>query len=597
MRITKIEIQNYKSIKGPVEINFYDGLPIVLIGKNGSGKTNILEALNAIAVANSNYYGLSKELPLSYKVYIHLTKEDINRLFPGKSIDDGKCEFIAYSGEKYKIDRIESKYLISLLKSEICKITDFANELKDALGTYAKQLNKIAYGESREQPLRGFQITDFRESTVNYDILKVRVSSVLKQAEKLTESINQNFVVEDYSFKFGYFHDYYQLDDLEKLYFKLHYVKPDLASFEKKFITVNETALKREITKINKATKVSCDKITVLLHELDARAKHLQAALSAGQITSNDSGIFYKFVQEVQKCVGAKCSFLRNESSDVIFRTDEREREYYLGDKSRVILQTYLNKVYKGVDKEELQNRIWNNKDFSLSNDALRDFEQYLNTNMPEFEDGMYDHISVEQSDGKIPSILLREKSGETVALNSTSAGRRWYFTYYFMKNTLEPGDLFIVDEPAVMLHPIAQKEVLNELLELEKQGIKVVYSTHSPYLVPNDWKSVHFVSMGDNGTSIVQENQYDVLKQVIGGDIFDLQELLEKYQKCDAVMAAHNCYKALIDRYGSIEAAAENVPFSYYTIEAWKKKKRGTLFENVIQIAKAINISPEKLF
>lgn len=165
------------------------------------------------------------------------------------------------------------------------------------------------------------------------------------------------------------------------------------------------------------------------------------------------------------------------------------------------------------------------------------------------------------------------------------------------MKNTLEPGDLFIVDEPAVMLHPIAQKEVLNELLELEKQGIKVVYSTHSPYLVPNDWKSVHFVSMGDNGTSIVQENQYDVLKQVIGGDIFDLQELLEKYQKCDAVMAAHNCYKALIDRYGSIEAAAENVPFSYYTIEAWKKKKRGTLFENVIQIAKAINISPEKLF
>ena len=42
MRITKIEITNYKSIKEPVEINFYNGLPTVLIGKNGSGKTNIL---------------------------------------------------------------------------------------------------------------------------------------------------------------------------------------------------------------------------------------------------------------------------------------------------------------------------------------------------------------------------------------------------------------------------------------------------------------------------------------------------------------------------------------------------------------------------
>ena len=53
MRITKIEIQNYKSIKELVEINFYNGLPTVLIGKNGSGKTNILEALNAVVEANS----------------------------------------------------------------------------------------------------------------------------------------------------------------------------------------------------------------------------------------------------------------------------------------------------------------------------------------------------------------------------------------------------------------------------------------------------------------------------------------------------------------------------------------------------------------
>ena len=106
----------------------------------------------------------------------------------------------------------------------------------------------------------------------------------------------------------------------------------------------------------------------------------------------------------------------------------------------------------------------------------------------------------VEQSDGKLPSILLHEKSGEIVDLNSTSAGRRWYFTYYFMKNTLESGDLFIIDEPAAMLHPLAQKEVLKELLQLESRGIKVIYSTHSPYLIPNDWKSVHFVAMTDVG-------------------------------------------------------------------------------------------------
>ena len=105
MRITKIEIQNYKSVNEPVEINFYNGLPTVLIGKNGSGKTNILEALSAIAEANGNYFGLRKELLMSYKVHIRLEKEDAEKLFPGKSIDE-KCEFVACSGENGKIDRI-----------------------------------------------------------------------------------------------------------------------------------------------------------------------------------------------------------------------------------------------------------------------------------------------------------------------------------------------------------------------------------------------------------------------------------------------------------------------------------------------------------
>ena len=53
MELTKIEIESYKSIKSPVTISFVEGLPTVLIGKNGSGKTNVLEALLAIALANT----------------------------------------------------------------------------------------------------------------------------------------------------------------------------------------------------------------------------------------------------------------------------------------------------------------------------------------------------------------------------------------------------------------------------------------------------------------------------------------------------------------------------------------------------------------
>ena len=594
MRITKIEITNYKSIKKPVEINLYNGLPTVLIGKNGSGKTNILEALSAVAEANGNYFGMRKELPLKYKVHIRLEKEDAERLFHGKSIDE-KCEFAACSGEDCKINRIESECLIPLLRMEIDEISELAGELKDALDTYTKQLNKIAYGEN-EHPLQGLQIINFKNSTTSYDFLKRQVETVIREAEKFAGFVKENFAAEENFMKFGYVDYYYGLNDPERLSFKLHYVKPDLAPFEEKFITVNEAAIKREITKINKATKASCEKITALLHELDERAKRLKAALTDDQIIPDNSGVFYKFIREVRNCVGAKCAFLRNESSEVIFKTEKQEREYFRSDRSRVILQTYLNRVYTGPDKDEIQKQISENKDFSLSEAALNEFEKYLNEHIPEFENGMYDRISVEQSDGKIPAILLHEKSGEIVDLNSTSAGRRWYFTYYFMKNTLEPGDLFFIDEPAAMLHPLAQKEVLKKLLQLESRGIKVIYSTHSPYLIPSDWKSVHFVMMTDGGTTVTQEDKYDALKQVTGGDIFDLQELLERYQKCGPVGAAHNCYKALIHKYGSIEKAAKNVPFSYDTIEAWKKKKRGTSFENVINISNALAVSPKEL-
>ena len=487
------------------------------------------------------------------------------------------------------------------MRSEVDEISGLANELKDALDTYTKQLNKIAYGEN-EHPLQGLQIINFKNSTTSYAFLKRQVEMVIWEAEKFAGFVKENFAAEENFMKFGYVDYYYGLNDPEQLSFKLHYVKPDLAPFEEKFITVNEAAIKREITKINKASKAACNKVTDLLHELDERAKRLKDALSDYKKMPVNIGAFYKFIWEVQRCVGAKCAFLRNESSEVIFKTDDPEREYFRNDRSRVILQKYLNRVYSGPDRDEIQKQISENKDFSLSEAALKKFEKYLNEHIPEFENGMYERIAVEQSDGKLPSILLHEKSGEIVDLNSTSAGRRWYFTYYFMKNTLENGDLFIIDEPAAMLHPLAQKEVLKELLQLESRGIRVIYSTHSPYLIPSDWKSVHFVAMTDSGTTVTQENKYDALKQVTGGDIFDVQALLERYQKCDKEAVAHQCYQVILDSFENIDEAAEKLNLGVSAIESWRKninskKFRCPKLENIILIAEKTGRNITDLF
>lgn len=209
-----------------------------------------------------------------------------------------------------------------------------------------------------------------------------------------------------------------------------------------------------------------------------------------------------------------------------------------------------------------------------------------LNLELPSFENGMYDRVSVALDKKHRPEIFLHEKSGDKISLNMTSAGRRWYFTYYFMKRTLEKGDVFIIDEPAAMLHPLAQRELCGELLQLQKQGIKVIYSTHSPYLIPEQWSSVHFVTMGEKGTeAFIDMPQKKVIEKIVGKDIFDVQKIYEDYLNIDKKILAAKCYNAVAKAFDNIDAAYSELTLSEYTLESWKKKRKKPKFENVLLI------------
>lgn len=268
---------------------------------------------------------------------------------------------------------------------------------------------------------------------------------------------------------------------------------------------------------------------------------------------------------------------------------------YYPRNESHFIFETYRKKVCADEKRDKLLSASSENIGIFSPNVDLEAFERHLNQSLPKFERDMYDKVSVETSDKDQINIFLHEKSGEKINLNMTSAGRRWYFTYYFMKNTLEKDDLFIIDEPAGMLHPLAQKEVLKELLDLAKQGIKVIYSTHSPYLIPDEWKCVHFVSMGDNGTKLYPvEDEKEVFKQmknISGNDIFNLEQIYDIYNKSDREKLANNCYRILIEYFETTEKAAAELSLSEDTIISWRKEHKSKKFrspklENVFLIA-----------
>lgn len=600
MELISIEIESYKSIKTPVTISFFDGLPTVLIGKNGSGKTNVLEALSAIALANTNYYGDREKGQIAYRAHIQLTEEDVTAMLPEVVYDKDKCEVIAYSsGNDLKIDRLHSEYIVSSIKKEIVDIRDLALQLKDAVDSYEKQLAKISHNGYEELPIHCYNLKDSNGGLTNYNILFYQTEYFINHVSEFLDKMLKTFEDDETALTFIAQTPLYLRIDENKP-FRLEYVEPALASFEQKFVSINRTAIKREITKINKATKDACERIDRLMKEIEERTKRIQEGLDTDHILRQEQDErYYSFLRQVQHIIGKRCLILKNESSDVIFKKEDRNYSY--NNHANSIMETYLRQVYDGSDREDLLKSSKN--ELTLSKQAVEDFEAFLNSNIPSFDREMYESISVHADEQGHISIFLNEKTGEQINLNETSAGRRWYFTYCFMKNILSKGDIFIIDEPAAMLHPSAQREVLRELIELTKREIKVVYSTHSPYLIPEEWRCVHFVTMTKDGTKVngISSNQelINQMADIIGEDIFDIQTVFDMYTQSDTTKIGRKCYNAIKNKGEKLEDAASKLLVSVDTIKSWNRNGnhfRCPKIENIIAVSKYTNIKIQDL-
>lgn len=519
MRLTQIDILKYKSIKRPVTIYFNEGEVVTLIGKNGSGKTNVLEALNYIFEANAKFnFFTMHPVDLKYRVHIKLTREDLTSILPEIEHDVSKNELIAYNyGDGLKIDTIESASIIPLLKQEILDISVVAQKLKTALEKYVNIVESVCVEGNGNTSLIGFTLQ--KDHVTNFYQLKHQIDFSVKQALELTNGLLKCF--NDEATVFHYIaNNYIKFYGLDELKFKLKYDEPELSIFEQQYIQINKQGLKRAINTINKKTQAVCNQIYELSMLLTKRANSINEALESDEIklrTREEK--YFSFLKKVQDCIGRRSLFLRNDNSDLLFGKQDRERQYPR-DNTNYILEAYLRQVYDGDNKEELLKAIGDGKQIELSQSAIDEFEKYLNENIPKFDREMFNAVKVEYSKEKALSIKLQEKD-DLIDLNVTSAGRRWYFTYYFMKNTLQSGDIFIIDEPAGMLHPAAQREVLDELKILATKGIKIIYSTHSGFLIPDNFKIVHNVEMvPEQGTNVSSYDCSDALLEAICNEL-----------------------------------------------------------------------------
>ena len=125
---------------------------------------------------------------------------------------------------------------------------------------------------------------------------------------------------------------------------------------------------------------------------------------------------------------------------------------------------------------------------------------------------------------------MARGKDEDPIRLEYQSTGFRWFFDFYFnfiANNSLKPGDIVIMDEPATNLHPQGQAELRKFIKEFAvKNDILFIIATHSPFLIDTDnYDELRVVSMENNRSRI--DNLFTVVNMGDPDSLLPIKESL----------------------------------------------------------------------
>ena len=532
MKLTQIDILKYKSIKQPVSIVFNEGQVVTLIGKNGSGKTNILEAIKY--AMTKNYYG-NEKIECKIQYHIELTDDEITDYFSCVQVDEKSKRIVVDFDSNYPEKRFLSSSAISIeAKSFKERLEKVLSDFKEASKKYINALKQIEssdsfYGEYFEidaiEENHGSLTHLVRNYINNYE------SNIKQQVNDIKNYLSEIFDGERISLnRYERNQICYRIWDIPLfkisedeeikispiVAFSLKISKQDLDNANKK--------LNKKLRKMNMTLEHEYSEMEACLDEYDKIKKEISAIFDkkSDQLYEAQELIdknFESVMQRIYDIIFCNCYFLDNENS-LIFNSS-KNRDY----QNEVIKEQYLNSrnpIVAAFDafihqKGILDDEISFSQTDKLSDKQLKKCVKVLNTEflpriIPKFDSDEIIGFSVDEKF----NLFVHEKNGDVVSFYNTSLGRRWYLTYQFVKALLKPGDMLLIDEPAAFLHPQAQTEFKEELIKLSHDGIYVFYSTHSPYMIPEEWGHVFNVTMTASGTQALKCDSGDDLCEAI---------------------------------------------------------------------------------
>ena len=123
------------------------------------------------------------------------------------------------------------------------------------------------------------------------------------------------------------------------------------------------------------------------------------------------------------------------------------------------------------------------------------------------------------------------EKNGKTYDIINASSGTKsiGLLQYLVTNKALKKGSVLYWEEPEVHLHPEWQLRMIELFIELMNAGVKIVFSTHSPYMC--DYLNAMSQKKGNDFSDRVSFNLFEEKDGIVENHILESQEDWNKIQ------------------------------------------------------------------
>lgn len=200
------------------------------------------------------------------------------------------------------------------------------------------------------------------------------------------------------------------------------------------------------------------------------------------------------------------------------------------------------------------------NVDFIRELPNITNRESFILKNHPEVLSAFANIIGGEYrvtKDGEIQYVPTANKRIKLKLVESSSSVRSMLDIGFYLRHIASPGDLLMVDEPELNLHPENQRLVARLFARLANLGIKVFITTHSDYII-KELNTLIMLSKDSVHTKRIAKEERYVPQEFLTADklrVYIAEEGLVKKSGCSRKSKCQTLVPASIDPFLGIEA------------------------------------------